>query len=241
MAENQDEKTLVVQPEVLPAKPEKSTAVAEPKADPLAWLAPDEQYALKVFQQKFRRGGAETYPLADSVAEGMFALYLQGKTLAEIRRLQPQYGMGQIVHAALTSNWPERRQRELERVLAEANVAAKQAAGEGALLARDLIVAMKKLHGDNIARFLATGDINHLGGALAMSTIKNLKELAEVLSKFTGQDQVKKVKVSGVVEHQHRAVPPPQPLPPIAAPVAAATLAAWAAEETKKQDEEAGE
>ncbi len=165
------------------------------------WVTPAEKFALEYFQKNFQRGGSETYPLAPSVCEGMLQLYLEGRTLAEIRKLNPQFGMGQIVHAAVTQDWHQYAIDHAELAINRARARAVLAAANGIDFAADLMAAIKKLHGDNIARYLQSGDVTLLGPALTTTTIKQMREIVDLLMKLTGQDQKKQV--SGTLEIKH--------------------------------------
>lgn len=210
-----------------------AVASAEP-LDPLAWLSPAERYAYDYFLGNFQKAGATSYPLATDIADGMFNLYMQGKTLGEIRALNRHFGYGQVIHAAVTGDWYVRRARVLEDQVPRARARAVQAAAEGLELTADMVAALRRLHSDNIARFLQTGNPIHLGPALSMTSIRQLKELADLLLKFTGQEQTKKV--SGTIKHEHVGAVN-LPTTPVGAPPpkeASRTLASWAEQERAK-------
>jgi len=213
----------------------KSEQSLELVVDPLDWLDSAERYAYNYLEAKLRRGNSDTYPIAPDIADQMMQLYLQGRTLAEIRRLNTPFSLGQIVHAAVEGNWYLQRDAYASLTVARAKARAVIAAAEGIELAADMMAALKRLHGDNVARYLQTGDPIYLGSATSISTIRQLKEIGEVLMKLTGQEQKKtmggsvELKVSGSVT----TVPlsPIQILPPTEA---AKILSAWADSEKKK-------
>ncbi len=208
---------------------EKSSEIV---VDPLAWLTLPERYAYDYFLNVQGHGGSETYPLAPSVREGLFKLYLQGRTLNEIWATNRHLGFGQIVHGAVESRWVDLRTQYQSEIVNRAKARAVQAAAEGVEFTADMMAAIRAQHGPAISKFLQTGNVLDLGAGTSMTVIRQLKELAELLSKLTGQDQVKKV--SGSIKHElsHTMVPT-SPLPPIAS--GAATLGTWAAAETEKQ------
>lgn len=192
--ENQNGKSLqVIESEAVDVK--------EVKPDPTWWLLPAERYAYDQFLLKYCKTGSNSYPIAPGLQEGVFALFINGRTLAEIRKLNPNLSMGQLVHAAIENNWYEAKELYLATMVERAKIRAVQATAEGLEFAADLIAALRKQHGNNIARFLQTGDISDLGSATSTSVIRQLKELTELLSKLTGQDQVKKVTLKATVEH----------------------------------------
>lgn len=226
-------------PEVQLVEQENRTDVAEPTEDPLAWLEPAERFALDYFLENFQRGGSETYAIAPSVAEGMLQLYLQGRTLSEIRKLNKQFGLGQIVHAAIINHWREQRDAYAALAVARAKARAVLAAAEGVELAADIIAALRRQHGDNVSRYLQTGELSALGPATSMATIRQLKEVAEVLMRLTGQDQ--KRQVSGSLEVKHTGTVTTVPVtapPPSPVETERKLLSDWAAAEKARIAEE---
>ena len=190
-----------------------SLAVQE-KPDLTWWLTPSELYAYNQFLLKYCKNGSNTYPIAPGVKEGLFALFLNGKTIAEIRKLNPQFSLGQITNAAIEDDWYEAKQIYLETMVQRAKVRAIQATAEGLEFAADLVAALRKQHGDHIARFIQTGDVNDLGGATSTTVIRQLKELTELLSKLTGADQTKSVRIQATVEHTGDMLIRPTATPP---------------------------
>lgn len=174
---------------------------AEVKADPLHWLTPAEKYAYNTFLKKQEEGGSDTFPISKTTQEGMLALFLNGKTLEEIRKVNLQFGLGQIVHMAVESGWYDTRETYLNTMVQRAKVRAIQATAEGLELTADIMAALKKQHGGNISRFLQTGNIKDLGNATSINLVRQLKDLGDLLAKLTGGDQVRNVRVQGVVEH----------------------------------------
>lgn len=216
-----------------PNQNESSLVVAEPATDPLACLDAAERYALTNFEAKMRRGGTETYPLAPSTTDGMRALFIKGgKTLGEIRALNKQFSMGQIVHAAIEGQWFQARLDDANLTMARAAIRAKLAAAEGAEMAADVIASIRRLHGDAIARYLQTGDIGELAESSPIAVARQLKEAADALARFTGQDQVRRVSGTLKVEHTGLVIPTAPPVEPPGG--AASALAGWATAERSK-------
>jgi len=223
--ENQDEKSLQV-------------TEKDVKPDPTWWLLPAERYAYGQFLLKYCKTGSNSYPISPGLQEGLFALFINGKTLAEIRKLNPNLSMGQLVHAAIENDWYQAKELYLATMVERAKVRAIQATAEGLEFAADLVAALRKQHGEHIARFLQTGQIEDLGAATSTTVIRQLKELTELLSKLTGQDQTKRVKFEGVVEH--RSAIESVPVAPVRLLSPSNTLKTWAVrelEQIKKEEE----
>ena len=235
MPENKSESV-----ELLPPKSaERQDVAAEAAPDPLAWLNAAERYAYDYLAARLRKGGAETYPLAPSVAESLYLLFRQGKTLHEIWDLNRKWSFGQVVHAAVEGHWALRRSTEAATAVPRAKERAVLAAAEGIELTADMMAALSRLHRDNIARFIQSGNPEDLGPALSSTTLAQLGKLAELLMKLTGQEQTKKVAVTGEVRHTGTITTvPTKPPEPIAQGTAAATLAALGAAERARIEAE---
>ncbi len=200
--------------------------------DPLAWLTEPERYALDRFQaRRDIRGESGTFALATSVQLQLFELYLAGRTFSEIRALNTQWGLGQIVHAGVMGRWNEHRAVYLDDLFTRARDRARQVVSEAAEFIGDSLTAAHKQHGAAMRRYIQTGDPDELG-AFAIASPHQYKEQLEMFLKATGQDNVKRV--SGSVEVNHTVQ---QTLPP-AAPTKTnpkASLARFAAAERERQ------
>jgi hypothetical protein len=225
--------------------PEKSLAVVpsgeDKPVDPLGWLDAAERYAYDHFLKKRQDPAAArtaSYSvLAPSVVTQMEVLYIKGgKTLPEIRALYPQFSLGQVVNAAVQENFHLKRAADIQITAQRAKIRAELSFLEGMEMAADVMAAIRALHGDRIARFLATRDVNHLEGSSPIVVLRQLKEAAAVLAQLTGKDQVKRVAVSGNVTHSISlpTIPPPQPAPGEESSI----LQAWAATERAKLEKD---
>lgn len=151
----------------------------------------------------FRRWQNSNQPaLAPDTQAKLFALYLNGKTTEDIRRLNPQFSLGQIVHARVNGNWDELRQRHVEELLLGVKSRVQQITLESVNFVADLLAAANKVHGDKISRYLQTGNEKELGD-LQISSLQGYKQAVELLQKLTGQD--KQQKVGGEITIMHKA------------------------------------
>lgn len=236
MSDPQNPKPSALVPVVLPSpnqslsEPSSPPSESDPPADPEAWLSAREQHALAHFRRTQGTRGSLTYPLAESVAEGLFALYINGRSIEEIRRLNPTYSEGQIVHAAVTYNWHARAQGQVQLMEARAKYRALVAQSQALDHVADLMAAIRQKHGDNVARYLQTGDLNALGGADSTTSIRQLKDLVDLITKLTGQDG--KRAVSGKIVHEHVGLPT---IPAQQVPTSPAQLMQWAQEAREAQ------
>jgi hypothetical protein len=163
-------------------------------------LSKGEEYAFEYFQK------SQQPPLAPSLNAKLFQLFLNGKNCEEIRRLNKDLTLGQIVWARIEGDWDQRRSDHLNSLLTETSLRVQQATLETADFVCDLLAVANREHGDRLRRYLQTGDQKELGD-FKIDSIFNLKQTIEVLQKLTGQDRQQTVQHKGEV--MHTAVPIP--------------------------------
>ena len=169
--------------------------------DKLAWLSESERYALEYFQKSYQKGGASTYSIAPSVQAQLFGLYLNGRSLGEIRQLNhPSFSLGQIVDAAVQGDWYNQKLEYQSGLLQQARTRLEQIGCESVAFLADSLAAAHKLHGAALQKFLQTGNPADLG-AFGVTSIRQYKEVAELILKMTGQDKTSTLNVKGEVKH----------------------------------------
>jgi hypothetical protein len=196
--------------------------------DQLDYLSDAETYAYNYFVEHRGTSGPSSFPLAYSTQEGLFQLYLNGRSCEEIRKANPQFGLGQIVYSCVDGEWERRRKEHLDTLMDGVGGRVRQIAAEGANFTADLMSVTHILWQDSINKFMQTRDPEVLK-ELGVGSLRSYKDLIEMMIKLTGQDQKKSV--SGVVEHH--IVPPPVSTAVAADPKA--QLASWAAEKAAKE------
>lgn len=141
--------------------------------------------------------------LAPQVEAQFFALYLNGKTCAEIQRLNTDFRFGSIVRARVDALWDDKREEHIASLLLTVRERVQQVQLESVEYLADMLAATHKLNGDKLKKFLQTGEESVLGEMRI--TLRDLKEYAKVvetLMKVTGQDRQQKVSVEGTVKHE---------------------------------------
>ncbi len=133
-------------------------------------------------------------PMALDTSMSLFQLYLHGLTCEEILSQEANKGftMGQLLEARVRDGWDTRRQAYLDRLFSTIFDRVKQTQMESVSFTTDLLAAAHKLYGDQLRKFLQTGDEKDLGKAADL--IKSLdayRKVADVLLKMTGQDKDK--------------------------------------------------
>lgn len=186
-----------------------------PDKDPLDALTSRERTALTYFVEK------KEPLLAPSLQAQLFALFLNGKTTEEIRKMNPGLSLGAIVQARIAGKWDEQREAHLQNLFQGVRERAQQAQLEGVTFISDLMAATHKLHGDRVIRFLQTGNPADLGD-MRIDSLEGYRKVVEILLKLTGQDSQKKV--SGTVEHRVTAGPVPGAARPLSSSEAASIL-----------------
>jgi hypothetical protein len=126
----------------------------------------------------------------------LFNLFLLGKTCEEIRRLNQQLQLGQIVAARVEGRWDERREEHLDQLLNATTQRVQQTTLETADFVCDILAVANREHGDRLRRYLQTGDDTELGD-FRVTSLTTLKVAIETLQKLTGQDKQQKLTVTG--------------------------------------------
>jgi hypothetical protein len=147
-------------------------------------LIPEEIYALECFEKRFRTS-SQYYPLADSVVEQLFALFLADRSLEEIRRLCPQYGLGQIVDAAVRGDWFRRRDEYRTELLQRSLGRAVQTQAEAIGFISDLILAQHQINKKAVLEAIQTGNGEDLEKRF---NLRQYSGLIELLKQVTGQN-----------------------------------------------------
>lgn len=150
-------------------------------------------------------------PLAASTAANFFALFLQGHTCEEIAKLNPAFGLGIIVKARVDHSWDLARDENLENLMTNIRQVAQQKQLASIRFVTDAMAAFEKLAGEKFQRYIQTGDSAQLGEWKDMS-LKQYKELLELLLKLTGQEGNTTKKVTGDVLHRHVVEEAAQPI-----------------------------
>jgi hypothetical protein len=193
----------VIEAEVvsLSAQSEKSSEIAKREENSLTWLQPSEKFALEYFQRNFQKGGSSTYAIAPSVQANLFALYLNGRTLEEIRKLNhPAFSLGQIVAAAVEGDWYNQKKDYQSGLMLAAKERLQQIGCESVNFLADSLAAAHKQHGEALQKYMVSGNPSDLG-AFAIGGIRQYKEVLELLLRATGQDKTSNLNVKGSIEH----------------------------------------
>jgi hypothetical protein len=171
--------------------------------DKLSWLQPSEKFALSYFRGNFQKGGASTYAIAPSVQANLFALYLNGRSLEEIRKLNhPSFSLGQIVAAAVDGDWYSEKRTYQANLQQNARERLQQIACESANFLADSLAAAHKQHGEALQKYMVSGNPADLG-AFGIGGIRQYKEVLDLLLRATGQDKTTtaNLNVKGAIEH----------------------------------------
>lgn len=144
--------------------------------------------------------------LAPSTNAKFFNLFLQGKSCEDIRRLNQTISLGQIVAARIEGDWDALRKEHLDQLLRETSLRVQQTTLQTADFVCDLLAVANKEHGDQLRKYLQTGDPKELG-SFRIDSLKSLREAVEVLQKLTGQDKQTTIHHKGEVQHSVSPLP----------------------------------
>ena len=137
-----------------------------------------------------------TSPIAPSTQAQMFNLYLQGTDCEGIRKFTNGFTLGQIVAAKVIGQWDLRRQEHTDTLLNGVRARVQQIGLESIVFISDALAATHKHHGEKFKKYLLTGNEEDLGDAPVGYSIKQYKDLLEMLMKATGMDKDKESTVN---------------------------------------------
>lgn len=143
--------------------------------------APDR----KVYQEYVDSGKPG---LAVSYGARLYELWLQGSTVEQIVELNPGLSKGVVLKARVDGLWDERREAYLAELMSTAQDRVRLVALESVNFMGLLLAVANKQHGEKLKRYLQTGDPKELGN-FDIKSIKQYKEVIEMLTKITGQDK----------------------------------------------------
>lgn len=152
-------------------------------------LSERERKAYEYFCQSDQRPVAPTYNAQ------LFTLYLNGKSVTEIHRLNPALSLGQVVHARVEGDWDRRRDEYVDELLNRASDRQVQSTMESVEFLQDMLAVLKKRDGDKYRRYLQSGDINELKDTLQITSLDGMKKVVEAMQKLTGADRDQTVRV----------------------------------------------
>jgi hypothetical protein len=156
-------------------------------------LTPEERTAYEEYMASGKP------PLSLQTSLQLYELFVQGTGCEDIRRLNTNFSLGMIVRARIEHRWDERRDAHLAELYEQTGTRLRQTVMEGVNFIGDLLSSAHRRYGDRIKKFLQTGDEAELGD-LSITSIKQYKEVVEILMKMSGADNKKEITHKGKVE-----------------------------------------
>ncbi len=155
-------------------------------------LPANEQAYLRYWKQ------ARQAELSKETSDELYELYLNGKNVDEIRRLNKGFSAGQIVHCKVRDAWDARKEEHRLALQTEVAPRVMDAQLEAADFLGDMLAASIRLYHEPIKKFLQDGNKIHLKGTPLENgfTLKQLRDIIDTLRTVTGQDK------KSVVEHR---------------------------------------
>lgn len=154
-----------------------------------------ERYAFSKWQKS-------NHPaLAPDTQAKLFRLFLNGKSTHEIHRLNPNFSLGQVVDARIKGKWDEKYQQHIDELLNGVKARVQQVTLESIEFVADIISAANQRFGDQIKKYLQSGNPADLGD-LQITSLDGYRKAIELLQKLTGLD---KQPVKGEMTVLHKA------------------------------------
>lgn len=135
-------------------------------------------------------------PVSPTINAQLFNLFLAGHTCQEIVKINPNLGLGMVVRARIEGMWDERRRVLTAELLDGVKEVAFRAQADSIKFVGDLLTAAHRHIGEKVQRYIQTGDEEHIKD-VGIHSLKQYKEIVELLLKLTGQDGKREVKLKG--------------------------------------------
>lgn len=154
-------------------------------------------------QEIYKKAVEEGEPLLSlKPSSDLYNLFVQGIPISEIHKVNQNFSIGTIMRTRVEHEWDRRRSEYLDILYNGINEKVSQTQAETVSFTTDVLAAYHKMMGTKIKKYLQSGDEAELGPFQLMS-IKNYKDLVEIMLKTTGQNNSKQVKVT----HEHELKP----------------------------------
>ena len=138
-------------------------------------------------------------PISATLSSQMFSLFLEGYSCAEIVKQNKFFTEGDILYCRKKYKWDEER----DRYAADLNDQIKQKLTKQKLESveylTNLLAIIHKESKSAVLKYLQTGNTDDLP---AIGSLKTYKDIVETLSKITGEDSVKKIKIDGKITNE---------------------------------------
>lgn len=125
-------------------------------------------------------------PLAATTAARMYTLFLEGKSPEDIRKLNPGFSLGSIVHARVVGRWDENRLSYISDLMKQVNARQLQVQLETSEVVFELMQATNKNVGDGINKYLMSRDPKDL--PFKVDSLHTYEKLIGLFRLVTGQD-----------------------------------------------------
>lgn len=135
-------------------------------------------------------------------ADSLYNMYKSGMTCESMSKLPGNEGLqlGMILKARIDYRWDERRQAEASALFSRAKEGVELAQLESIQFVTQAVMAYSQMMGDKVRKYLQTRNEEELGSFKNMS-VKQFRELLDMLMMLTGQDKTKQV--FGKIVHEH--------------------------------------
>ena len=140
----------------------------------------------RAFEAHKKASAAGLEPLLSPTLSGqMFEQFLQGMTCTMIARHWQGIKLGQVVGVCIEQDWMGRKEEYLEHVLGTVGDRAKQTSGEVVDFVSTLLAVAHKQWGENLRRYLATGNETELKG-FEIRSIDQYRKAIQTFLEMTG-------------------------------------------------------
>lgn len=135
-------------------------------------------------------------PVAPSLAESMFNLFLEGYTCEAISKQGKGLTEGDILYCRKKYKWDEKRDRYMQDLYEATSRKIMKQKSESVDFLTGMLSVVHKKNRDQIMKYLQSGSEEDFP-EFAVGNLKNYKEVVEILAKITGEGTNHKVTIAG--------------------------------------------
>ncbi len=136
-------------------------------------------------------------PISTTLATQMFQLFLEGYTCAEIAKQNKGFTEGDILYCRKKYKWDNERDEYVIQLNNQIKQKIMKQKLESAEFLTNMLSVIHKEHRDVMLKYLQTGNPDDLP---KIGSLRTYKEVVEILSKITGEDSTKRIKLDAKIQ-----------------------------------------
>lgn len=138
-------------------------------------------------------------PVSPTLASQMYQLFAEGYPISEIVRMNKGFTESDILYCRYKYQWDDKRNEYALQLTNQVQQKMVKQKLESVEYLTNMLAVIHKEGKDLMLKFLQTGNMEDLP---KIGSLRQYKDIVEILAKITGEDSVKKVKFEGKVQQE---------------------------------------